>query len=241
MFNFMKFIYFIFDGQTEELTAFVRRVDYIMQLYPTQDLRQHNVLFEANEPQTSRAAQRDAQLSGAISWTQLRDALIEEFKTQTPYEELLRRLYSTNYNGSIRKFVEDIEYKSFIISNKLMLEGIASNTLLYTKAMSNTIKDVITKKLPDRIFMTLARYDITSVTKLKQVAQREGLYENTFSKSNTSNTQNSNGTRRNKGNSPNVYPVASLSNASNANQNFQNRNQSNPQLHKEFQQNLNQG
>lgn len=233
-----------YDGQTEELTAFVRRVDYIMQLYPTQDLRQHNVLFGAIELQTSGTAQRVAQLSGATNWIQLRNALIDEFKTQTPYEELLRRLYNTNYNGSIRKFVEDLEYKSFVISNKLMLEGIDSQTILYTNAMNNTIKDVITRKLPDRIFMTLARYDITTITKLKQVAQREGLYENNFSdrsKTNTSTTSNSSDARRNRGNSHNFYPMASPPNTSNATQNFQAPNQSNPQLHNEFQQKLNQG
>ncbi|KAM8702215.1 hypothetical protein ACLKA7_005533 [Drosophila subpalustris] len=79
-----------FDGETEELTTFVRRVDYIMQLYPTEDLRQHNILFGAIELQTSGSAQRVAQLTGATNWTQLRNALIDEFKTQSPFEELLR-------------------------------------------------------------------------------------------------------------------------------------------------------
>lgn len=54
----------VFDGQTEELTAFIRRVDYIMQLYPTQDVRQHSVLFGAIELQTTGAAQ----LSAATTW-----------------------------------------------------------------------------------------------------------------------------------------------------------------------------
>ncbi|KAM8701781.1 hypothetical protein ACLKA7_000206 [Drosophila subpalustris] len=71
----------IFDGQTEELTAFVRRVDCKMQLYPTEDLRQHNILFEAIKLQTSGSAQRVAQLTGATNWTQLTNALIDEFKT----------------------------------------------------------------------------------------------------------------------------------------------------------------
>jgi len=100
-----------------------------------------------------------------------------------------------------------------------MLEGIHTNTLLYTNAMNNTIKDVITRKLPDRIFMTLARYDITTITKLKQVAQREGLYENNFSdrsKTNTSTTSNSSDARRKRGNYQNFYPVVSPPNINNA-------------------------
>ncbi|KAL7724413.1 hypothetical protein ACLKA6_008760 [Drosophila palustris] len=66
----------IFDGHTEELTAFVRRVDYIMQLNPTEDLRQHNILFGAIELQTSGSAQRVAQLTEAKNWSQLRNALV---------------------------------------------------------------------------------------------------------------------------------------------------------------------
>jgi len=32
--------------------------------------------------------------------------------------------------------------------------------------MNNTVKDVITKNLPDRLYMQLARFDITTVSKL---------------------------------------------------------------------------
>jgi len=57
-----------------------------------------------------------------------------------------------------------------------MLENDINNTVLYTNALNNTIKDVIMRKLPDRGFMTLARHDITTVSKLKQ----EGVYEITL-------------------------------------------------------------
>jgi len=57
------------------------------------------------------------------------NALISEYKTQTPCEELLRRLYNTPFSGSIRKFVEELDIKSFTISNKLMLENDINNTV----------------------------------------------------------------------------------------------------------------
>lgn len=50
------------------------------------------------------------------------------------------------------------------------------NFMFYTDALNNTVKCVIMRKLPDRLFMTLARHYITTVSKLKklkQVAQRE--------------------------------------------------------------------
>lgn len=69
-----------------------------------------------------------------------------------------------------------------------MLENNHNNTVLYTNALNKTLKDVIMRKLPDRLFMTLARPDITSVSKLKSVAQQEGIYELNFS--DRSNSQN---------------------------------------------------
>jgi len=123
-------------------------------------------------------AQRVSQLSGATTWPTLMNALISEYKTQTPYEELLRRLYKTPFSGSIRKFVEELEIKSFTISNKL--ENDINNTVLYTNALNNTIKDVIMRKLQYTLFMTLARFDITTVSKLKQIEQPEGVYETIY-------------------------------------------------------------
>lgn len=70
--------------------------------------------------------------------------------------------------------------------NNLILEGNAENTTLYTNAMNNTAKEHINRKLPDRIYMTLAKYDISTVLGLKQVAQREGLYEETITDKNIS-------------------------------------------------------
>lgn len=107
-------------------------------------------------------------------WTTLKDALIMEFKTQRP---LLRRLYCTPFKGSLRLFCEQLEDKSTVIINKLALEDYRNNTAFYTQAMATTVKNTIQRSLPDRLFMALARHDISTVQKLRQIAQQEGLYE----------------------------------------------------------------
>nr|AAC33317.1 gag [Drosophila virilis] len=232
-----------FDGSTDQLNAFIKRIDYILHLYPTRDVRQHSILYGAIELQVTGDAQRISQRTAANTWQELRNALIEEYKVQTPFEELLRRLYNTNYQGNVRKFIEELENKSFVILNKLALENIPSNTTLYTNAMNNTIKDVITKKLPDRLFMMLARHDITSTQKLKQVAQREGLYENSVTeKPKNNNVQgNPNNNRRNMGNyQQNANPTTISSGYSNTNQSYHaqnkqhNKSEDNQKAHHEF-------
>jgi len=105
-------------------------------------------------------------------------------------------LYNTQFNGSVRKIIQELEAKCFIITNKLALENNELNNQIYINAMNNTVKDVITKKLPDRLYMQLARFDITTVSKLKQIVQQEGRYDDIWSDrpkfQNTQNTQNKN-------------------------------------------------
>lgn len=95
-----------FSGNTQKLSAFIRMIEFILQLYPSTDTRQKYVLFSAIEMQLSGDAQRVSQLSGARTWPDFINALISDYKTQTPCEELLRRLYNTPFTGSIRKFVK---------------------------------------------------------------------------------------------------------------------------------------
>lgn len=46
-----------------------------------------------------------------------------------------------------------------------------------TNTLNNTIKDVDMRKLQNRLLITIARYNITTEWKLKQVAQEEGVFE----------------------------------------------------------------
>jgi len=170
-----------FSGDPCSLSPFIRRIEYLLCLYPTSDARQKAVIFGAIELQIIGDAQKISQLGFHNEWTTLKGALIDEFKTQTPLEELLQRLYSTPYKGNLRLFCEELEDKSTIIINKLALEGNQNDSIVYTQAMATTIKNTIQRKLPDRLFMTLARYDISTVQKLRQVGQQKGLYEDPIS------------------------------------------------------------
>jgi len=70
-----------FTGTTLELSSFIRRIEFILKLYPTTDIRQSHVLFSAIEAQIEGDAQRVPQLSAANTWPELKEALIAEFKT----------------------------------------------------------------------------------------------------------------------------------------------------------------
>jgi len=143
-----------FSGDPCSLSPFIKRIEYLMNLYPTDDKRQKAVIFGAIELQIVGDAEKISQLGFHNEWTTLKGALIDEFKTQTPLEELLQRLYSTPYKGNLRLFCEELEDKSTIIINKLSLEGDLNNSIVYTQAMATTIKNTIQRKLSDRLFMT---------------------------------------------------------------------------------------
>lgn len=241
----------VFNGTTSELSSFIRRIEFIQSLYPTTDARQAHIMFSAIEMQIGGDAQRVSQLSAANTWIDLKEALIAEFKTQTPFEELLRRLYNTPFNGSLRKFIEELEEKCFIITNKLSLENNPFNNHIYTNGMNNTVKDVIIRKLPDRLYMQLARFDITTVSKLKQIAQQEGCYDSIWSdRAKSQNSQNKNNDQnkssKSKNYSPNYNQVSSSTsqnqNYNNTNDNKKNNNNSQniEQLYQEFKQKLDQ-
>lgn len=223
-----------FDNGAENLSAFIKRIDFILSLYPTTDVRQSSVIFGAIERQLDGEALRTSQITQSNNWMSLRSSLIEEFRTQTPYEELLRRLYNTNWNGSLRKFVEELERKSYIVSNKLALDTDGNTAIIYRNALKITTKNVITRKLPDRIYMTLARHDITSISKLKAVAQTEGIYESYETQNNHKSENNS---RRNQNKSYANYSNNSHSDESSNSKpqiNYSNSNQNNQNLHQEF-------
>lgn len=66
-------------------------------------------------------------------WTTLKDALIKEFKTQTPLEELLGKLYCTPFKGNLYLFCEQLKDKSTLIINKLAFEDDRNNTTVLHK------------------------------------------------------------------------------------------------------------
>ncbi|KAH8408192.1 hypothetical protein KR009_004756, partial [Drosophila setifemur] len=107
-----------FEREPSALAPFVRRVDYLLQLYGTYNERQQSIIFGAIELQISGEAQKILQVLHINDWPNLRQALIAEYKTQTPVEELLRRLYNTTFQGNLRKFCNDVEGPEFQIIHK---------------------------------------------------------------------------------------------------------------------------
>ncbi|BFG06802.1 uncharacterized protein DMAD_13694 [Drosophila madeirensis] len=81
-----------YDGSAGKLSSFIKRVEYIQELYPTQDARQSRILFGAIEVQLTEEAQQLSQMVQPNTWLELKNALIDEFKNHTPYEELLRQI-----------------------------------------------------------------------------------------------------------------------------------------------------
>jgi hypothetical protein len=137
-----------FCGEPNSLSSFIRRIEYLLNLYPTNDPLQKAIVDGAIKLQVIGDAEKVCQLGFHNEWSTLKEALIVEFKTQTPLEELLRRLYCTPYKGNLRQFCEELENKSTIIINKLAWENNQNNTLVYSQAMATTIKNTILTLAP---------------------------------------------------------------------------------------------
>jgi len=61
--------------------------------------------------------------------------------------------------------------------DKFELESDPVDKSNHTEMLNKTVKSVIDRKLPDRIYMSLARKDIDTIYKLKQASMELGLYD----------------------------------------------------------------
>jgi len=98
-----------FEGDPSTLGTFVRRANYFFRLYPTTNDRQTSVIFGASELQITGDTQKILQVLQVNNWPVLRAVPIDVYKTQTPAEELLRRLYNSNFQGNLRTFCNEID------------------------------------------------------------------------------------------------------------------------------------
>jgi len=73
-----------FEGDPSTLGTFIKKVNYLLRLYPTTNDRQTRVIFGAIELQITGDAQRILQVLQVNNRPALREALIEEYKTQNP-------------------------------------------------------------------------------------------------------------------------------------------------------------
>lgn len=166
-----------YDGTPGKLSGFISQVEQLLSLYPTQDPRQAHVIFGAIRRVIVDAALEAVIQAGATTWTEIRTALAISFKDHRPYVALVKQLEETTYPGSISKFIEKLEAQYRNIFDKLELESDPVNKSNYTEMLKRTVKTTIDRKLPDKMYMSLARRDIDTIPKLKQATMELGLYD----------------------------------------------------------------
>jgi len=187
-----------YDGAPGKLSGFVNQVEQLLSLYPTQEARQAHVIYGAVKRLLVDSALEVVTQERANTWLDMKKALAMAFKDHRPYVTLIRQLEDISYPGSICKFIEKLETQYWIMFDKLELESDHVDKSNYTEMLNKTIKSVIDRKLPDRIYMSLARKDIDTIYKLKQASMELGLYD-AIPENHRSNRTEMN-KRRNRGN-----------------------------------------
>ncbi|KAH8322348.1 hypothetical protein KR067_008749 [Drosophila pandora] len=98
------------------------RVDYILSLYHTNDVRQQRILLGAIERNIEGHVTRTLGLPTIEDWPTLRSRMISEYKPQAPNYKLLENFRETPYKGNLRAFCEEAERRRQILISKLHLE-----------------------------------------------------------------------------------------------------------------------
>ncbi|KAH8343599.1 hypothetical protein KR067_005800 [Drosophila pandora] len=111
-----------FRGEPETLFTFISRVDYILSLYHTNDVRQQRILLGAIERNIEGHVTRTLGLPTIEDWPTLRSRMISEYKPQAPNYKLLENFRETPYKGNLRAFCEEAERRRQILISKLHLE-----------------------------------------------------------------------------------------------------------------------
>lgn len=166
-----------FDGNPHSLYTFVSRIDYILALYTTNDVRQQHILFGHVERCVSGEVMRTLGMSNITSWAELRRQLILNYKTQTPNHILLEEFRSTPYKGNVRSFLEEAERRRQVIISKLELENDVHEKLLYSKLIKTSIEGLI-QKLPINIYIRIVNHEIQDLRSLINILQEKNMYEN---------------------------------------------------------------
>nr|XP_039149085.1 uncharacterized protein LOC120284711 [Drosophila simulans] len=187
-----------YDGTPGRLSGFVNQVEQLLNLYPTQDARQAHVIYGAVKRLLVDSALQVVTQERTNTWLETKKALAMAFKDHRPYITLIRQLEDTSYPGSICKFIEKLERQYWIMFDKLELEDDPVDKSNYTEMLNRTVKSVIDRKLPDRIYMSLARKDIDTIYKLKQASMELGFYD--ASPENFRPNRSKGNKRRNRGN-----------------------------------------
>jgi len=86
----------------------------------------------------------------------------------------LEDLRLTTLNGTIREFVQELEYKSSVIYNLLDLEDDSGWKVMTTQ---HSIQDIITRHMPKKLAIKLLRQEVITISDLRRGAQEDGIYE----------------------------------------------------------------
>jgi len=159
-----------FDGNPSDLSQYIARVEYLLKLYPTQDVRQTHIIYGAIERTIDDSDQK-------VIEEERSSTLIKAFKDHRPYDDIIQHVRDTPYQGSISKFVNDLKFRSSKVHNKLELESDQIERSIYTIVLNKTIKDCIERKLPDRLYNSLSKKDITTLAYLKEAAMILGHWD----------------------------------------------------------------
>lgn len=165
-----------FQGDPDTLYSFINRIDYILALYATNDIRQSLIIFGHVERSISGNVMQTLGMNDMTNWTTLRQQLILNFKPQTPNHVLLEDFRNTPYKGNVREFLEEAERRRQKLISKLELEQNVEEKTLFVRLIKSSIENLI-QKLPTHIYLRIINCEIPDLRSLINLLQEKGIYE----------------------------------------------------------------
>jgi len=130
-------------------------------------VRQIHIIYGAIERTIVDSAQTVIEEEKSNTWITTKAALIKAFKDHMPYEDIIQHVRDIPCQGSISKFVNELKFRSSKVHNKLELESDQIKRSIYANFFNKTIKDCMERKLPDRLYNSLSKTNISTLANLK--------------------------------------------------------------------------
>lgn len=170
-----------FRGDHNALYTFISRIDFVLTLYPTTDVRQQYIIFGHIERNISGEVMRTINADNMTTWPELKKQLIISYKPQVPNHQLLEDFRNTQFKGNVRSFLEEAEAKRQLLASKLSLENNVSETALFNRLINSSIEALI-QKLPTNTYLRIVNCNIPDLRSLINLLQEKGLYEDPVQK-----------------------------------------------------------
>jgi len=167
-----------FDGNPMHLCLFVKNIDASLSLFYTANPIQMTLQLNAVKGLLIGDAMRVLMKASYETWSTLRTALLNHFEDRTPLHQLIASIRTTKYKGDLSKFINDLEFISNRVMNRLNLSGTPSEKLMYQSSLDDFLSQCIYDELPERILFRLSRSYISTPMKLRQVAMEKGILNN---------------------------------------------------------------